>query len=182
MKTIYFIRHGESQANLEGVYAGWNDTPLTDKGRDQARKAAESAKHLGIQKIISSDLERAYETAKIVADDIGIAQDQIVKDERLRECFLGQLAGTPSKGLGGYLEYAMKKDNNMEVEYIKDIEARLQSLLSDIEKLPEKKVLLVGHNGSGLILESILVGHDKDLGELPKIPNGEVVTFSGGAL
>jgi broad specificity phosphatase PhoE len=72
---IYFIRHGESEANLRHVFAGQKDnSALTDKGREQARLEGEKIKslNLSISKIISSPLIRAHDTAKIVAGIIGL--------------------------------------------------------------------------------------------------------------
>ena len=64
MTRIVFIRHGQSQANLESRFAGHLDVPLTELGRTQARLAADYiVKREKIDKIYSSDLSRAYDTA-----------------------------------------------------------------------------------------------------------------------
>jgi len=65
MKYIYFVRHGESQANAEITGIGM-DSPLTEKGREQAGFIAERCKRLPIQVIISSTMNRARETAEVV--------------------------------------------------------------------------------------------------------------------
>ncbi len=56
---IYFVRHGESEANLKGVFAGQRDNSLlTEKGKQQARVTAQNIKNKGIliDRIISSPL------------------------------------------------------------------------------------------------------------------------------
>src|SRR5687768_8896663 len=71
-KTIYFIRHGEAEANAQGLLAGTrNDSPLTDRGRAQAKDAAELVAKLPIEVMIVSPLSRAQETASIIAEAIG---------------------------------------------------------------------------------------------------------------
>ena len=67
---LLFIRHGESEANLRGVFAGGDDdTPLTDIGRGQAIKAGRSIFGEKIDAIISSPLSRTKETAQLVAQE-----------------------------------------------------------------------------------------------------------------
>src|SRR5436309_1380376 len=68
MKKIYFVRHGESEANSLGLSAGSEfDTPLTNFGREQARKAGQELKDKKIELIIASPMERTVETATIIA-------------------------------------------------------------------------------------------------------------------
>jgi broad specificity phosphatase PhoE len=65
---IYFVRHGESEANILRVISnrGWVH-PLTEKGRQQARELAEKLRGAGIVKIYTSPLQRAVQTAEILA-------------------------------------------------------------------------------------------------------------------
>ena len=69
---LYFVRHGESEANVLRVISnrGWVH-PLTDKGRQQARDLAEKLREAGIVKIHTSPLQRAVQTAKILAQTLG---------------------------------------------------------------------------------------------------------------
>jgi len=62
---VYVIRHGESETNVKKRWTGWLDVQLTDKGREDARKAGELLKGISFDKIFTSDLTRAIETAKI---------------------------------------------------------------------------------------------------------------------
>lgn len=64
---FYFLRHGESVNNRDNLVNGWTDCPLTDKGRKQARKAALLLQNEPINRIVTSDLIRAVETAEIIA-------------------------------------------------------------------------------------------------------------------
>jgi uncharacterized phosphatase len=154
---LYFLRHGESQANVDNVYAGQSDSPLTERGRKQTQKAAEAAKELGINKIYSSDISRAYDTACIVADALGIDRDEIVKDKRLREVGLGKLVGKPhSSDPGkGYRHYAYL-GNDMDVEPLDEVVARVKDFVDDLKHAQYHAILIVGHNGPGFVLRSLI--------------------------
>jgi broad specificity phosphatase PhoE len=84
---FYFIRHGESEANLEGVIQGRTHSRLTDKGRAQAREAGLWFKSRPLELIISSPLERAAETARLIAEALGIKE--ITYTEELTEIDTG---------------------------------------------------------------------------------------------
>ncbi len=84
------LRHGQSEWNARQRWQGHGDPPLTELGRTQAREAAERLANAGIERIVSSDLLRASETASIVAARIGLATEQ---DARWRERDIGTWAG-----------------------------------------------------------------------------------------
>jgi broad specificity phosphatase PhoE len=84
--TIYLIRHGESQGNAVRAFLGHTNLDLTQKGHDQAECTARYLKNIHADVIYSSDLLRAYNTAKHTADLKGI---DIIKNENLREIFAG---------------------------------------------------------------------------------------------
>ena len=70
MHSIYFARHGETVWNVENKICGMTDSPLTEKGRQQARELGRKVKESGvhIDEILYSPLSRAADTAKAVAD------------------------------------------------------------------------------------------------------------------
>jgi probable phosphoglycerate mutase len=67
-----FLRHGESEANRAGMIAGSLDVPLTDLGREQAAAAARIIEGHAPGAIHASPLGRAWETARPVADRLGL--------------------------------------------------------------------------------------------------------------
>ena len=85
---IYLARHGETDDNARGVVQGWLDTPLNDRGREQARALAAEAPDVAA--IYSSQLSRALETARIVGAPLGL---EPVVDERLAESRRGSWEG-----------------------------------------------------------------------------------------
>ena len=60
------MRHGETNGNLRGVIQGWTDEPLNDKGRKLAKITAQALRDIKFDVVISSPLQRAYETAQII--------------------------------------------------------------------------------------------------------------------
>lgn len=83
MSTIlYIIRHAEAEGNKYRIFHGITDSSLTPNGINQAKKVARSLSKYGIKKIYSSDLKRAYDTAKEFSDITGI---DINTSEQLRE-------------------------------------------------------------------------------------------------
>ena len=91
---IYFMRHGE---DVKGYVGGWSDIPLTKKGRKKVIETAYWIKNnLKINKIISSDIKRAIETAEIVKDILGIDFELC---NVLREQNKGTLTGKLSETL-----------------------------------------------------------------------------------
>ena len=92
MTRMIFVRHGESTGNLDGRFYGNFNGPLTDRGREQARLAAEFLKDTHIDAAYASDLSRAYETGEIIAAPHGLVP---VPENGLREVFAGEWENMP---------------------------------------------------------------------------------------
>lgn len=97
---IIMIRHGESLANAQRIYLGHTDWDLSERGKEQAVAAAEVLRDVKIDKIYSSDLIRAYNTALPHAKMRGM---EIEKCCELREVYLG--------------DWECRKVEELEVEY-----------------------------------------------------------------
>ena len=98
MTTIILIRHGQSVANLNLVFAGHFDADLSELGQKQAKCTADAV--LGrfkIDKIYSSDLIRAYNTARPISEATGV---EIIPDRRLREIYAGEWEGVEIAKIG----------------------------------------------------------------------------------
>ncbi|MCG2883112.1 MAG: 2,3-bisphosphoglycerate-dependent phosphoglycerate mutase [Candidatus Nanopusillus sp.] len=94
MPILCLIRHGESLWNKENRFTGWVDVPLTDKGREQAKRAGEILKSLNIKFDIAytSLLSRAIETLEIIIKTLGY-NIPVIKDISLNERHYGDLQG-----------------------------------------------------------------------------------------
>lgn len=88
MTKLILVRHGQSLANADHLFAGHSDFDLSDFGKEQAKMTADYLKATEtIDKIYASDLLRAYHTACPIGDALGLP---ILKDPGLREIFAGQ--------------------------------------------------------------------------------------------
>jgi 2,3-bisphosphoglycerate-dependent phosphoglycerate mutase len=93
MALLVLIRHGESQWNLENRFTGWTDVPLTEKGREEARRAGEKIRDIRFDKAYTSVLQRATETLDIALRVIGQQSIPIAYDQALNERHYGDLQG-----------------------------------------------------------------------------------------
>jgi broad specificity phosphatase PhoE len=91
MARLILVRHGVTDWNREGRYQGQSDPPLNDEGLQQAHRLIELLKPEGISRVVSSDLKRASETARILAE--GLRLESPGTDARLREIDLGRWEG-----------------------------------------------------------------------------------------
>ena len=87
MTKLLIIRHGQSEANLQGVFVGHTNSPLSDLGKRQAEATAEYiVSNFHVDAVYSSDLERAVYTGKAVADRLGLT---VTTRKGMREIFAG---------------------------------------------------------------------------------------------
>jgi 2,3-bisphosphoglycerate-dependent phosphoglycerate mutase len=95
MYKLVLMRHGESQWNLENRFTGWADVDLTEKGREEARKAGELLKSEGYRFDVAytSVLKRAIRTLWITLDQMDQMWLPVVHAWRLNERHYGELQG-----------------------------------------------------------------------------------------
>jgi probable phosphoglycerate mutase len=87
---LLLVRHGQTAVNSEGRLQGRIDAPLTDLGREQARRVAAAITPLRPRAVVTSPLRRARDTAAAIAESIGLA---VEVDERLTELHYGEWDG-----------------------------------------------------------------------------------------
>lgn len=90
MTKFYVVRHGQSQGNEKRLFLGHTNLGLTELGHKQAKRTAEFLKDKNIDIIYSSDLMRAYDTAKALGDMLGM---EPIATEGLREVYAGLWEG-----------------------------------------------------------------------------------------
>ncbi len=91
---IYILRHGLTEANENGVYIGKTDLPLSDAGREALEDKYEQLDYPKVQRVYSSPLERALQSAEILFPD-----REIVIVDDLREMDFGVFEGLPADEL-----------------------------------------------------------------------------------
>lgn len=89
---LYLVRHGRTDYNLNHLAQGHIDVPLDEVGREQAIKVAEFFVKHPVQRMLSSDSQRAAETARLASVALGVPLET---STLLRERSLGELEGAP---------------------------------------------------------------------------------------
>jgi isoleucyl-tRNA synthetase len=162
--TFIITRHGESVFNTEdrlnGVIADGNG--LTDTGRQQTIAAAkELAASGGVDRIYYSPLPRTKETAEILAAELGLAPDQLVADERIREMEFGEFEGAFATDYHTFFgDGAGRLTKRPEGgESWNDVRQRVGTFLFDINaKHQNERILVVAHNGTLQMLQAAAGG------------------------
>ena len=168
MATLVLIRHGESQWNLENRFTGWVDIPLTDKGREEARKGGEKIKSIRFEKAYTSVLQRAIETLQIILKVISQENIPVEKDQALNERHYGDLQGLnkaeTAKKYGDEQVHIWRRSYDIAPpngESLKDTAARTLPYFEEkiIPDLKAGKNILVSAHGNSL--RSIVMSLDK---------------------
>jgi 2,3-bisphosphoglycerate-dependent phosphoglycerate mutase len=96
MAKLVLVRHGQSLWNLEDRFTGWVDVPLTEKGREEARRAGERLQEIRFAVAYTSVLTRAQETLEIILSVLG-QRPPVIRDQALNERHYGDLQGLNKK-------------------------------------------------------------------------------------
>lgn len=142
MTTIAFIRHGETDWNIEKRAQGCKDIPLNGNGIKQANRLAERLRGQKWDVIYASPLSRAFETAEAIRSVTGL---HITSDERLREISFGETEGTTeTERIERWGEEWMNLELGRETDEEADL--RWKSALQEIvQNHKDQKVLIVTH-------------------------------------
>ena len=97
--TLVLLRHGQSTWNLENVFTGWTDVPLSDRGVEEARSSGRlmAADGMTFDVVHTSVLRRAIDTASLALDEMDLLWIPMVKHWRLNERHYGALQGLNKK-------------------------------------------------------------------------------------
>lgn len=150
VEISYFV-HGTTMDNIEHKASGHNDIELCERGISEAKKLGELRPDDDFIVVITSDLKRAIDTAKLAWGN----KFKIIIDKRLRECDYGDL--TQKEKTWDIRDYVQKNYPNGE-SYL-DVEKRIRSLLEFVkEEFNGKHVAFLAHQGPQLALEVITNG------------------------
>jgi 2,3-bisphosphoglycerate-dependent phosphoglycerate mutase len=92
MPILALVRHGQSLWNQENRFTGFVDVPLTEKGRAEARQAAQALQGLKFDVAYTSALTRAQETLGLILESLG-QRIPVIRDAALNERHYGDLQG-----------------------------------------------------------------------------------------
>ena len=163
MTKLYLTRHGETVDNANQIMQGQTQGQLNETGRRQAAQLREQLSGVSIDVIVSSDLNRAVETAEIVAEGRGLA---VVTTPLLRERDWGSFTGRYIPDLKG----------EVWPDDIETQEALLRRAGECLCYLSEhyegKTVLAVGHGIMNKAIQAVYYG--KQMREVERMTNCEV--------
>jgi broad specificity phosphatase PhoE len=140
--TILLARHGETDWNRDGIWQGWADPPLNETGRAQARKLAEQLRGLSFDAVYSSDLQRARETAEIVAAPHGVP---VRADPGLREIDIGAWSGLTRSQIEERFPNGERPDGETREQHAARVLATVERIARENAG---RRILLVTHGGT----------------------------------
>ncbi|MGM9804134.1 MAG: histidine phosphatase family protein [Muribaculaceae bacterium] len=174
--TIYIVRHGQTQENMQRMLQGHLPGVLTDLGRSQIAQAALTlaAEPVNFSCIVSSDLQRAIDSAQIIANQLNLP---IITTPQLRERDWGNYTGMPlTEALCKYKKRGkwVLPDGSAESE--EDIFNRAKSALQQLkEQYAGQTIIVVTH---GQLARNLIAAH---LGcstrMVPPMQNAEIRKF-----
>lgn len=159
MPQLYFIRHGQTEANVQGILTGTLETNLTEKGIEDAKKLSKEL-NIDFDYYYCSPLTRTHQTLQAIKGDVNF-----IIDDRITEVSSGDWQGKLKHELPEreYNLYKQGKLNPPNGESLNDVDKRIISFLKDmVSKYKENdKILIVTHNAFMRNLKRMFVEENK---------------------
>lgn len=175
MKKLFYVRHGETEMNVAGLLSGRTETPLTEKGIEQAKATGKELKQKlpKMDLIVCSPYERTYETARLIAQEIGYPVEKIQKNDMFIERTFGVLEGT--LGTDFLDKHSYKEFDDVEgSETIENLQKRAGEAFKYLQTLEEDNILIIGHGAFARAIKRVV----KDL---PHTDEYDIDTSIGNA-
>ena len=144
MPKVYFIRHGQTEANVKGILTGRMETNLTQKGIDDAKEVGKTLKEK-FDYYYCSPLNRTHQTLKAIVGDV-----DFIIDDRITEVYSGDWQGKlktdlPEKEYDLYKNGILTPPNG---ESLTEVDQRIILFLDDIfdKYSNDDKILVITHN------------------------------------
>jgi broad specificity phosphatase PhoE len=179
MKKLFYVRHGQTPFNVEGKLSGQIETPLTDAGKQQAlitgQKLNNEVEH--IDHIVCSPLSRAYETAKIIAKQIGYPEKYIELNPLFLERTFGVLEGHSSTEYLADPKKYKELDDVEGSESIEQLQQRAAKAFEYVKTINKDNVLIVSHGAFGRAFRRTVnqQPHTDEYNKLLLIGNAEIL-------
>lgn len=177
--TFYFVRHGESEANVAHRFSGRTDSPLTERGRAQSEAVAETLRDVPFDRIVATPLSRSLDTALVIARrrrmPVDVVSDFIEIDvgERTGMTF-DEVRGVPQWRDDGFVAWP----GGESLEQV--VERGLRAMRRLARETAGGTVLVVGHGGVTRILVSHFLGILPKLDRTPATNTNVTVIVSDG--
>jgi glucosyl-3-phosphoglycerate phosphatase len=149
MKTVYFVRHGSTEGNETRAYQHVH-TPLSELGRRQAACVARRFARIPVDLVITSDMERAAETGRCIAERNGLP---MVVDPLFQEILRPAIVRGKGRDAPEVLEimrflaehWANARVKHSDEENFFDLKTRALTALAHLAERPERRLLVVTH-------------------------------------
>lgn len=178
MTTIYFVRHGQSEANKQGIIQGHAEFPLSALGKKQAELVGNKLAELELDAVYTSDLSRAFITAEQIASHHQLTPAAV---SYLREVGLGPLEGKTREQMRA--EFPDMSSENLltsgikGTEQIEEISERCRIATENLRNSPEKTIAAVSHGGLiSILLMYMIAGEDWHLFQRPFVIGNTGIT------
>jgi len=188
LPTIYLLRHGQTEWNVEGRYQGQLNSPLTSLGEEQAKyNALKLQKYVNINelKLFSSPLGRARETAEIIAKQSGLDSSKIIFEENIQEVNYGIFEGKTKEYCKDVYakEFSEREANKFTYvleggESYANVFVRLKRWLVSLEE--EKVIVIVAHEMINRALRGIYCNMTTDKMLTLRQPNDVLIKLENG--
>lgn len=163
--TYVAMRHAEAVQNAEGnvssdIQAGYG---LTERGQEEAARAADVLKSAGITRIYVSPYARAQETAQLIQATLGLSDAAVYTDQRLGEIDFGSLSGGTYQAFVEYMNEHMPgySDPLPGGESYQQVKERMGAFMYELEETLSSEVILIITHGAGLeTLSALTSGFD----------------------
>jgi broad specificity phosphatase PhoE len=171
-RTIWLIRHGETEWSLSGKHTGRTDLPLTEAGRENAVAVGRWLAGHAFSSVLTSPLSRARETCRLAGyGDVAQA------DPNLSEWDYGDYEGRTSADIHKEApDWSLWRDGPPHGETIEQVSTRAEAVLARVERL-EGDVALFAHGHILRILTARWLGLPPDCGRLFALATGTVSTL-----
>ncbi|BDB99024.1 2,3-diphosphoglycerate-dependent phosphoglycerate mutase [Saccharolobus caldissimus] len=170
MTVVIFIRHGQSTSNVSKILShDTNSYPLTEEGIMQAKEAGKELSKIKVEKIYTSPVLRAYQTALIIGESLGIFP---IVDERLRERYLGELNNTTFDPSDHWKLKMLKKQLEVKgLESWEDMTRRMRNFIESVVNKNNNVIVAVSHSDPIRAIVAYFLKLDDISGWGIRIPN-----------
>lgn len=135
MITFYIARHGQTLLNQLDRAQGWADSPLTVLGEQEAKELGKALSSVKFQIVYTSDMRRAFDTARLLLEESSQPIIEICQDARLREWCLGTMEA---------------EKNKVFIDCVSDWLGGITSFSEMNRRLPEVAAVIQQHDTTGM--------------------------------
>lgn len=188
MSKLILVRHGESEWNEKGLWSGWQDVVLTQKGKREAQNAAIALSDIPFHRAFTSPLRRAHETLEIIKKTLNLSTLPTIKSHHFKERHYGEFTGKNKmeikKSMGEEKFLAIRRGWNEPITYgetLKDVFDRVMEgyntyVLPEIKK--GRNVLLVAHgNTIRALIKHLEQTTNEEIARI-EVATGEVLVYT----